>query len=232
MATNINFLKAEPTSITTGRLTDFNSTGQGLFNYGVYTKGTKNDYESNESEIILTSTNPSTLNSRITESILSVDNVWTFPLELDGWYRFLYIAAPFWSSTISYVVNDIVYDEVTDLIYQVNTDVLGGSTASTNTNFTLVSDPSSLITSIGSVTEPTNMIYQDYNVILHPNLNKKFGDVASKAALESCGDCKRASDTLTYELLKVMVDGLAISNSRGEYIKGEKIAVRSNFIQV
>lgn len=220
MATAITNLAIISETTTGATLTDVNSTGQALNNYGIYAAGFKTAFDGSETSILLTP-------SAITESATGTDNTWTFPITADGWFRFIYIAAPFWDVATTYSQYDLAYDETNDTIYQANAAVTGGSAPSSNASFTQVTDFPDLITEVGSGSDAGNMVYQDFDVIVYPNAKKKFGDASAAAALECCTDCERSSDVESWELLKVMIDGMAVADSRDEFIKGEKIARRA-----
>jgi hypothetical protein len=228
MSTAITNLIITTQNIEQGILSDINSTGQMLNNYGILTKAYKKSFQSTETAVTTTPNSPAPNNGNLTESSSGADNLWTFTLNQDGWFRFVYAAAPFWNISTPYSQYDVAYDETNDSLYQATVAVTGGNTPATNSSFSLITDPRVLVDSAGTPTDPNNMIYQDFNTILYPNTSKKFGSAAAKAALENCFDCKRSTDVELYEFLKVLIDGMEVSKNRSEFIKGEKLARRAD----
>lgn len=230
MATEINSLSLaiSNTDLSSSTLTDNNSTTNQLDPYVAYVDAFKVSYQSTESPLITTPVG-SIYPDPFSSLTASTDGTFSLSITSDGWYKFKYIAVPvFVAVTETYAVNDLLYDSADDNLYRCIQGFTGINSPNTRPDlFAVVTDPSTVFDDIGTASDPANIHYQEFDTIVRVNTNKAVGNAATTAALEQCGDCTRSEDVELYELLTVMLDGMAIADGRGLYVNGEKIARRA-----
>lgn len=149
----------------------------------------------------------------------------TFPVIKDGYYKFKYAIINNYSGAVDYAQYDSVY--LSSVVYQAFANPPIATSPPNASYWTVVPDPTTLLDLVGTSTASGNLSYQLFEQVIYPFSKVGFGDASETAALECCSDCERGEDVKNYEQMGVFVDGMFQCNARGKYLKGEKIARKS-----
>ena len=216
----LSFTVATPSPYTTGTITD-NSTyvSPARSGYGVFILAQKMDYRGEPTSLTTTGDlgNPGT------------NTIFTFSLTGDGWYRFVYVAAPIYNIGTTYAKYAIVYVAATTSLYQSQIDSNLANAVTNPAAWRVVNDLGTIYTN--SLTNPvTEATVAAYNRILVPNTQAAFGTQASASALEGVTDAYRRIDVQRYEFLGLALDAMAADETAQLYNEGEKVARRAALI--
>lgn len=148
----------------------------------------------------------------------------TFPIEVDGWYKAKFVIIPDYDNAASYVQYDVVYSS--GVVYRA-TQATSGNPPPNNSFWEVISEPTSLVDNDGSSTESQNLVFQIKQDIIYPFAKTCYGDKTSEAAIDCCSTCERSEKILAYEYIGVLVDGMDVANQRGQYSRGEKISLKA-----
>lgn len=218
MANTITFSLAANSTHTTTTITDstsYNNPSRGAV--GVFLGGFKVDFRGTEESFVLTPNDEDPL----------IVTSWTFELDLDGHYRFKYIAPPIFNSADTYDIYDAVYDTTTDAVYRSKQN---GNTLQLITNTTwweLITSPVTLADNKGKYNESTNTDTLAYNRVIYTLTSDKRDTFAIDGSVEQDTDAERNKNVDKFRLLDIFTEGLRESDSSGEYNKGERIARRA-----
>ena len=183
---------------------------------GVFVKAFKVNYASVQTEI------PIEGNTAGPET----DTFWTFDISTDGWYQFYYVSAPEWEDTVTYALNDIVFDEASGNVYK---SLVGSNINHIVTDivyWVVVPDPAEQAALSGLPGEPLNADIAIYQRILTPKVDRLYGDVAVIVARECCSDCEQEENVDQFEIVFALREGALISEERLEYADGERMVRR------
>jgi hypothetical protein len=152
-----------------------------------------------------------------------------FDVEKDGYYKFKFAIIPEYDNAVNYDQYDVVYSG--GAVYQAYAETPSAGTATGNASYwEVIAEPTSLLDDVGTATESGNLVYKLYERIIYPFSKKGYGDSAEQAALQCCSDCERGEDVKTHEMLAVLIRGMNASDTRSKFIKGEKMARKSQEI--
>lgn len=225
----VSFTVSLPTPYTTGTITDTSSyVSPARSGYGVFLVGNKVDYQGSVTKLTTTgNANPTTA------------SIWTWNALGDGWYQFIYIAAPNYAGGTSYAKYDIVYDPTSFVLYQSQQAANIGHALTLTAWWLPVTSVTNYGTGelysiyIASLTNPqtaTGATISAYNRILYPFTQASFALQASSKALEGVTDAFRRIDVQGYELLKLFIDAMSSDETAQLYNEGEKVARRAELI--
>lgn len=225
----VSFTISLPTPYTSGTITDTSSyVSPARSGYGVFMVANKVDYQGNVTKLTTTGNANQTTAS-----------IWTWSAVGDGWYQFIYIAAPNYAGGTTYAKYDIVYDPATFVLYQSQQATNVGHALSLTAWWLPVTNAASAGTSelyavyVASLTNPqtaTGATISAYNKILSQVTQASFQLQASSKALEGVTDAFRRIDVQGYELLKLFIDAMASDETAQLYNEGEKVARRSELL--
>lgn len=186
---------------------------------GIYLKLYKVDIEGERTELDITPDNA--------DAALTAE--WTVEYTIDGHYQGDYIAVPDYDNAEAYILYDAVYSG--GVVYR----ALGATTGNAPPNVTyweVISDPTSLVANDGTAEESQNVTSYVFNDVLTADTEYLFGNIAEDVALEFGTTSAREEDVENYELVAVLLDGMWIAATRQEYGRAEKLARRSDGIEV
>src|SRR5690606_9706210 len=101
----------------------------------------------------------------------------TFDVEKDGWYQFMYIFVETYDAGTAYAEGEVVHYD--GLVYQALDATIGNLPTDTD-YWELVDEPTELATSYSLV----------YDIIIYPFAKKLFGDLAEEYAISTDGTFK------------------------------------------
>lgn len=225
----VSFTVSLPTPYTSGTITDTSSyVSPARSGYGVFMVAQKVDYKGNVTRLTTTgNANPTTA------------SIWTWSATGDGWYQFIYIAAPNYAGGTTYAKYDIVYDPATFVLYQSQQAGNIGHALTLTAWWLPVTNVSGYGVSelytvyVASLTNPqtaTGATISAYNRILYPIAQLAVATQASTKALEGVTDAFRRIDVQGYELLTLFIDAMGSDETAQLFNEGEKIARKSELL--
>ena len=154
------------------------------------------------------------------------DSSWSVNYTVDGWYKTYFVAIPDYAVS-TYAIYDAVYSA--GVVYRSKQNGNSETDLSNTTWWEVIADPSTLANNKDTSSESLNINSLVYQRILSADSQYQFAnDVA-----DQCGcDCEELVTLQKYLLFRMLLDNLAIADSRSEVIDGETTAIRieSNFI--
>jgi len=152
---------------------------------------------------------------------------WIVSYDLDGHYRFKYVAVPNYDVAVTYAKYAAVYDSVSGNVYvSVDNGNIGNAVGNT-TYWTLVSDPTSLVDKEGTASESLNIDAAAINYVLSTLTADARDRKAIEAATECFGDYGLVKSVDDFTMLDVFTEGLIAADEASEFNKGESIARRA-----
>lgn len=146
----------------------------------------------------------------------------------DGWHKYYFIIADNWSVATEYSRYQVVWSTTENKFYQyTNATPSTGNAVTNSIYFTHLPDPTVVIEDIGTDEEPDNIAYQVVDKILREQTSICYLKSQALKAKESCGcdDCGCDSKLTRYATrIRDLFAVLAINESTGQYIEGEKNA--------
>lgn len=148
---------------------------------------------------------------------------------LDGWVKYNYVIIDNWLIGTQYEQYDLVWSTTENKFYEYTNSTPSTGNLVTNTvYFTEVLDPTTKIANVGTSSESGNLVYQVLNYVLTYQTSICYIKAASKHCKESCGNGDCGCDSRlgrAYHKIRDLFANMAINESTGQYLEGEKNAV-------
>jgi hypothetical protein len=156
------------------------------------------------------------------------DSVWTIEYTEDGAYKIPFVIIPDFNSATTYAQYDAVYSG--GVVYR---SLQASNTTDTLTDedwWEVISDPSDLANNKDTATESANITSQVYLRVFSAHGEYYYSNELSKVSINS--DADEGSVLQSYNAWAMMIDQIAIADSRSEVLDGERIArtMESRFI--
>lgn len=182
----------------------------------LYLTAYKMDENQVATTLAVTSFNPETVTSFTTVNTI------------DGWYKYPFVIVPYWNVGVQNIQYDLVWDHGTLGFYKyINASPSTGNPVTNPTYFSAITDPTTVITNVGTSQESTNIIYQVINKVVDFQTSVCYLKAASKHAKHTCDSDSCGCDSRTGKYLHKIRDlfaVLAVNESTGQFIEGEKNA--------
>lgn len=147
---------------------------------------------------------------------------------VDGWHKYYFVIIADWLISTTYNQYDLVWSPSQNLFYEyIYPTPTSGNDVINTTYFLPVADPTTKILNVGTDLESGNLIYQVVEKVLSYQTSICYLKAAAKHAKETCGSDDCGCDSRLgklYHKIRDLFNNLAINESTGLYLDGEKNA--------
>lgn len=147
---------------------------------------------------------------------------------VDGHYKYNFVIIKNWLIGTTYNQYDLVWSTSLNAFYEyINETSSAGHAVTEASYFTVVPDPTVKIANVGTDLESGNLVYQVVNKVLSFQTSICYIKAASKHSKETCGSGDCGCDSRlgkSYHKIRDLFANLALNESTGQYIEGEKNA--------
>lgn len=156
---------------------------------------------------------------------------WTFNIDLDGWFKYLFVGVAEYAGGTTYALYDAVFDPADDAVYRSKQAGNLGNALSDTAWWEVITDPSSLAENEGEDNESENLAESlVYERVLSPNSQYNYSNLIAENC--ACSDCDPNEVVYNYEIASIWVNAMDVADERADGLSGETIARRyqSKFI--
>lgn len=147
---------------------------------------------------------------------------------IDGYHKYNFVIIDNWLVGTTYNRYDLVWSTTENKFYEyTNATPSAGNLVTNLLFFTEVPDPTIKIANVGTATESGNLVYQVVSKVVSFATSICYIKAASKHAKESCSGSDCGCDSKlgkAYHKIRDLFANMAINESTGQYIDGEKNA--------
>lgn len=184
----------------------------------VFVKGQKMNFSS-----VVESTLTTTGNNSNPET----NTQYTFTIPKDGWFRFLIVSITDFDTAATYAIYQAVFQPSTGKVYRSKQNTNTTDTLTDTTWWEEITDPATLASNKGDVTESTNIDSLIYEPGVFPNSEYGFANQISLASDKILTNLSLPDQDLAqYSLLALLVDGEYVNADRSEMSLAERKARR------